>query len=356
MAMSNKLKIGSAATLLLGAMVLVGCGDKGGATTGGTGSATGGTTGGDNSAMSGSITIDGSSTVWPIVSIMGEDFGDNNKGVTVTVNKSGTGSGFQKFARGETDIATASRPIKDEEIESLKKANLEFIEIPIAYDGVSLIVSPQNNWVDKLTVDELNKAWAADSTVKMWSDIRPTFPKQKINFYGPTDNHGTYEYFTEAINKKKDAIRKDYQANQEYPAIVSAVAADQNGIAYVGYNYFAENQNKVKAVPVDAGSGAITPNGETISNGTYAPLSRPLFIYVSKKAYDSKPAVKAFVEYAIGTEGVGAVTEAKFVQLPQDALDAVKTHVTAGKTGTLFQSVKPGMSIAQVLTSAGATK
>ena len=337
------LNLGLIALGAVTASILSGCGDKapaGEAATGGAKATAG---------LTGSLSIDGSTTVFPIINQMGEDFGKANKDVKVTTNKSGTGSGMQKFGRGEIEIATASRPIAAKEIDALKKANIDFIEIPIAYDGVSVVVNPANTWLTSISADDLKKAWDQDSKVATWADIKAGLPADKINFYGPSSNHGTFEYFTEAINKKKGAIRKDVQSNQEYTAIVTSVAGDKNGIAYVGYNYYAENKDKIKIVPVDGGKGPVEPSEKTIADGTYAPLSRPLFLYVSKKAYDTKPEVKAFVEYALTDAGLAAVTDAKYVLLPKEAIDAVRKHVADGTIGSLFQGVKPGMTITEVL-------
>jgi phosphate transport system substrate-binding protein len=304
-----------------------------------------GAAGGDG--LTGKVTIDGSTTVYPVAQMMGDDFRDVNGDVKVDVGKAGTGSGFQKFLRGEVDIATASRPIKEEEDAALKAKGIEYVEVPIAYDGLSVIVNKDNTWVDHLTMDELKKAWAPGSTVKLWSDIRPSFPKEKITFYGPTDNHGTYEYFTEAVNGKKNEIREEYQPNQEYNAIVQSVRGDKGAIAYVGFNYFEENKADVKAVPIDAGSGAVAPSAESIGDGTYTPLSRPLFLYVSKKAL-ARPEVKAFLEFALG-DGLGAVTETKYVMLPKEAYEAIKKNLAAVKTGSMFKDFKPGMKMSEVL-------
>jgi phosphate transport system substrate-binding protein len=303
-------------------------------------------TGGD---VSGALTVDGSTTVYPIVSAMGEDYGTKNSGVKVTVNKSGTGSGFQKFERGEIDIASASRPIKADEDAALKAKGIDYVELPIAFDGVSVVVNPQNTWAKNVTLDQLKKAWGPGSTVKLWSDIDPSFPKEKINFYGPSDNHGTYEYFTEAVCGKKNTIRADYQPNQEYTAIIKSVSDDKDGIAYVGYNYFDQNKDKVRALTVNG----VGPAADTILDGSYTPLSRPLFIYVAKKALD-KPAVKGFIEYALSDEGLGAVTEAKYVQLPKDVYEVVRKRATDGTPGSVFKDAKPGMKIADVLSKESA--
>jgi len=335
------------------AVALYGCGsgETANGTTGTDAPATTGTTAPSTTGSaetggnaSGALVIDGSTTVYPIISAMGEDYGAKNADVKVTVNKSGTGSGFQKFERGEIDIATASRPIKADEDTALKAKGIDYVELPIAFDGVSIVVNPANTWAKNLTLDQLTKAWAPDSKVKLWSDIDPSFPKEKINFYGPSDNHGTYEYFTEAVCKKKMQIRKDYQPNQEYTAIIKSVSDDKDGIAYVGYNYYDQNKDKVNALTVNG----VGPTEATILDGTYSPLSRPLFIYVAKKALE-KPAVKGFVEFALSAEGLGAVTEAKYVQLPAEAYDVVRKRATDGTAGSVFMTAKPGMKITDVL-------
>lgn len=329
---------------------LAGCGSGDGSsasseTTGTTPSTTAGKPGtSGTTTAAGALTLDGSTTVFPIVSLMGEDYGTKNSNVKVTVNKSGTGSGFQKFERGEIDICAASRPIKDDEDQALKAKGIDYVELPIAFDGVSIVVNQQNTWASNVTIDQLKKAWAPGSTVKMWSDIDPSFPKEKINFYGPSDNHGTYEYFTEAVCGKKGAMRADYQPNQEYTAIIQSVAGDKDGIAYVGFNYYDQNKDKVKALTV----GGVGPTSQTILDGTYTPLSRPLFIYVAKKSLD-KPEIKGFVEYALSEEGLAAVTDAKYVQLPKEAYEQVRKRATDGVAGSVFKDAKPGMKIGEVL-------
>ena len=295
------------------------------------------------STMSGELTIDGSTTVFPIVSILGEDFGKANSGVKVTVNKSGTGSGFKKFMEGKLDIATASRPIKDDEAKSLADKNIEYVEIPVAYDGLTVIVNPENKWATDITPEELKKAWSKDSTITTWDQINAKFPKEKITFYGPTDNHGTYEYFTEAINGKKNEIRKEYQPNQEFTAIITAVAGDKSAMAFIAYNYYAESNGKVKALTV----AGINPEEKTIADGTYTPLSRPLFIYVNKASM-GRPEVKAFVDFALGENGKAAVTESKYVLLGDDVMTQIKEHVAAGTAGTMVKDFKPGMKLSEV--------
>lgn len=331
-----------AAIALSATLIAFGCGDKGGdgVTTG-----SGSTNSGSSTGITGDIKIDGSTTVYPISEMMAEDFKDGNSGTNATVGKVGTGSGMKKFIAGEIDIAGASRPIKEDEDAKLKEAGIEYFEIPIAYDGVSVVVNPQNNWVTDFKVAELQKAFAPDSTVTTWKDINPAWPADKINFYGPSENHGTYEYFTEEIVGKKNEIRKDYQANQEYTAVIQGIAGDKNGIGYVGFNYYDENKSTVKAATIDG----VAPTPETIEGGTYKPLSRPLFLYVSKKSYDEKPQVKAFVNYVLTDQGLEAVSEAKYVKLPADAIAAVRKRVEAGTVGSAFMAAPAGAKITDVL-------
>lgn len=308
-------------------------------------------TGGTGSKLSGTIKIDGSSTVFPIVDPMGEDFHDAHPGVTPVVNKSGTGSGFQKFIRGDIDIATASRPITSSEEDSLKKANIDFIEVPIAYDGVCIVVNPANTAVSSLTPAQLKLAWDEDSKVGSWADLNPAWPRQKINFYGPSDNHGTYEFFTETIDGKKADIRTDYQANQDYNVIIQNVAGDKDGIGYCGLNYYLENRDKVRAVAIDGGKGPVMPSEQSVDDGTYTPLSRPLFLYVNKAAY-ARPEVRAFVDYALGPGGASAIQEAKYVALPESVLAQVKKRLRSQSTGSIFEKAAPGESTADVLAAA----
>jgi phosphate transport system substrate-binding protein len=293
----------------------------------------------------GDVSIDGSTTVYPIVQAMAEDFKAAHPEYSPAVNKSGTGSGFQKFTRSEIDVAAASRPIDATEDAELKQKGIEYIEIPIAYDGVSVVVNPKNNWVSSLTLKELRNAWRSESAVKLWSDIRPSFPGQPITFHGPTDNHGTYEYFTEAVNGKKNDIRSDCQKDQEYNSIIQAVAGDVNSMAYVGFNYYDQNRDKVKIVSVDSGNGPVAPSAETIADGAYAPLSRPLFLYVNKRAYDRKVQVKAFVQFALSQAGETDVKESSYVVLPADLHEAILRHVQAETTGTLFAQAAPGTKL-----------
>lgn len=323
---------------------LVGCsggGNAGAETTGDTGGKVAG------GAEKGSVNIDGSTTVYPIAQAQGEDFGKSNVGIKVAVTKSGTGSGFKKFIAGEIDICTASRPIEDKEDAQCKEKGIEYVEVPIAYDGVSVIVNKDNAAVADLTLDELKKAWGPDSTVKTWADIRAGLPAEKITFYGPTDNHGTYEYFTEKACGKKNAIRKEYQPNQEYNAIIEAVKSDKNGFAYVGYSYYIENKDSVKVVKING----IEPSPDTIANGTYTPLGRTLFYYVNKKAL-ARPEVQKFLDFALSEEGLKRVTEVDYVSLPAEAYAIVRERLKAQKTGSIFMKPEAGKSTLDILKAA----
>ncbi|HEY0672246.1 MAG TPA: PstS family phosphate ABC transporter substrate-binding protein [Longimicrobiales bacterium] len=273
--------------------------------------------GGDKAAtgnLSGSISVDGSSTVYPITEAMAEEFGLEQEGaVRVTVGLSGTGGGFKRFCAGETDISNASRTIKDSEKELCAQNNVTFVEIPVAYDGLSVIVNPQNNFAQCLTVDELKKVWAPGSTVRRWSDVRQGFPNTEMKLYGPGTNSGTFDYFTEEVNGEAGASRADYTASEDDNVLVQGVEGDANSLGYFGFAYYKENAQRLKLVAVDGGSGCVTPSEETIKNGTYKPLSRPLYIYVSNAALQ-RPEVKAFVQFYI-THAPELVSQVGYVPL-----------------------------------------
>lgn len=258
----------------------------------------GGDRAGDSAGgLSGSISVDGSSTVYPITEAIAEEFGREQQGkVRVTVGLSGTGGGFKRFCVGETDISNASRTIKDSEKEACTQHQIAFVEIPVAFDGLSIVVNPKNTFAQCLTVDELKKIWEPGSKVRRWSDVRQGFPNQEMKLYGPGTSSGTFDYFTEAINGKTGASRADYTASEDDNVLVQGVEGDASSLGYFGYAYYKENSNRLKLLGVDDGSGCVTPAEATIKGGTYKPLSRPLFIYVSNKAMQ-RPEVKAFIEY-----------------------------------------------------------
>lgn len=331
--------------IALGALILVGCGSGGGnsTSTSGTGNASGG-----DANLGGKISIDGSSTVYPISQIIAETFMDANGGVNVTVSESGTGGGFKKFVAGEIDICGASRPIEPEEAEAAKAKGIEFIELPVAFDGLTVVVHPENTWAGSLTVDELKKIWEPDSKINNWKDVRAGFPDQALKLFGAGTASGTFEYFTEAIVKKKKSSRSDYQASENDNILVQGVAGDKGALGYFGYAYFIENKAKLKAVGIDNGTGPVEPTDTTIEDGTYQPLSRPLFIYVTTKSLE-RAEVKAFVNFFLSKDARGSIKETGYIALPDSAYEIAAQHVAENKTGTRFQGVEIGLKIEDVL-------
>lgn len=267
-----------------------------------------------DTSLTGTIAIDGSSTVFPITEAIAEEFNGTYPEVRIPIGVSGTGGGFKKFIAGETDISNASRPIKDEEAQAAAAAGIEYIEMTIAYDGLSLLVNPANDWVDSLTVEELKMMWAPDSTVKTWSDIRSEWPNEEIKFYAPGTDSGTFDYFTEEINGESGAIRPDFTASEDDNVLVQGIAGDKNAIGFFGYAYYEENQDKLKLVAIDNGSGPVTPDFDTIQDGSYSPLSRPIFIYINKAALE-KPEVVEFITF-YNTVGEEIIPEVGYVALP----------------------------------------
>lgn len=282
------------------------------------------------------IKIDGSSTVYPITEAVAEEFQKSQK-VKVTVGESGTGGGFKKFCRGETDISNASRPISQKEIDACKEAGIQYIELPIAFDALTVAVNAKNDWVKSLTVEELKKIWQPGSSVKNWKQVNSTFPDKALALYGPGTASGTFDYFTEAINGKSKASRTDYTPSEDDNVLVQGVTGNVGGMAYFGLAYYEENKDKLRAVPVapKAGSPAVLPSAATVMDGTYQPLSRPIFIYVNATAAAFKPEVKAFVNYYLENAPT-LVKEVKYVPLTTEDYTAVKDHFKAMKPGTGF--------------------
>ena len=248
--------------------------------------------------LEGSIKIDGSSTVYPITEAIAEEFRDVEPKVKVTIGVSGTGGGFKKFGRSEIAIANASRSIKDQEAKNCDENNIPYLELSVAYDGLAVLVNPENTWVDFLTVDELNMIWnpTAQNTIMYWDQVREGWPHEELHLFGPGTASGTYDYFSEAICGKKVGTRGDYTASEDDHILVQGIATDKNGLGFFGLAYYEENKEKLKLVGVDNGKGIIIPTMETVSNGTYAPLSRPIFIYVNDAAKKRKE-VKEFVSF-----------------------------------------------------------
>ncbi len=281
----------------------------------------------DETALTGEIKIDGSSTVYPITEAVAEEFRTSNPNVLVTIGSSGTGAGFKKFIRNEIAISDASRKIKDEEATSCKEANISYTEIMVAYDGLAIITNKDNTWLTNITVDELKKIWepAAQGVIKKWNQINPAWPNEEIHLYGPSTAHGTYDYFTEEINGKSGASRGDFTACADYNVLVQGVATDKFALGYVGLAYVEENVDKLKLIGVDGGKGAITPTAQTVADGTYAPLSRPLFIYINNQAL-KKAEVKAFVEFYI--DNAAALSkEVGYVAMPTEKYEEQKNKL-----------------------------
>ncbi len=287
--------------------------------------------------LSGEIRIDGSSTVAPITSLVAEEFGDKHPDVRIPVGISGTSGGFKQFVRGELDICDASRPISESEIAELKKQNIEWVEIQVAIDGLTVCVNPKNDWCKAMTVAQLKALWSPDSTIKKWNEIDPSWPDREIKLFGADTDSGTFEYFTEVIVGKKKSSRADYQQNTEDNVLVQGVAQDEAALGYFGYTYYVTNKDKVKALPIsntENAADAVAPELEDIRSGKYAPLSRPLFIYVSKKALEQAH-VAEFLKYFLSAEGQKLVAEAKAVQMSdaqlKAAVDALNAALPAAK-------------------------
>ena len=288
--------------------------------------------------LQGDIVIDGSSTVFPITSAAAEEFSAQNPDLRVSVGVSGTGGGFKKFCAGETAISNASRPIKESEIEICKQNGVEFIELPVAYDGLSVVVSPENDFVQCMTVEELNKMWApeAQGTITKWSQIRDGFPENDLVLLGAGTDSGTFDYFTEAINGEAQASRGDYLATEDDNVTITGVGGDKYAIGYLGYAYVIENEGKIKPLAIDSGNGCVDPSFETIGNGTYAPLSRPLYIYVAVKDA-GRPEIAAFVNYMLSSEFTPLIQtpQVGYVKLQDELYAAIAKRFADGVTGTL---------------------
>ncbi len=286
--------------------------------------------------VSGEIQIDGSSTVFPISEAMAEEFQIANPGTNVTVGNSGSGGGFKKFCAGETDISNASRPIKDEEAATCKAAGIEFIEVPIAYDGITLVTNKSNDFATCLTKDQLKTIWAPESEDKVtnWNQVDPSFPDKPLELFGPGTDSGTFDYLTEEINGESGASRGDYTASEDDNVIVNGVEGSDGSLGYFGYAYFEENQDQLKALEIENEAGkCVAPSSESIADGSYNPLSRPLFFYIKKESYDTKPQVKAFADYQVDPDNGKLIKEVGYITLPDDVLAESKARIDGEKLG-----------------------
>jgi phosphate transport system substrate-binding protein len=316
--------------------------------------------GGSSSSSSGGgttlVTLDGSSTVFPISEAVAEEFQRATPGTRVTVGISGTGGGFQKFCRAETDISDASRPITASEIAACEKAGVEYVELPVAYDGIAIVVNPKATWATDITAAELKTLWAPEAQAKVtkWNQVRTTWPDREIHLFGAGVDSGTYDYFTEAITGKAKASRGDFTSSEDDNVLVQGVSSDELALGFIPFAYFEDNADKLKLVPVDDGkadngAGAIMPSPDTIRTGTYQPLSRPVFIYVSRKAAE-RPEVQKFVDFYLAQADT-LVPEVNYVGLGADAYMLVAERFAARTTGSLFVGADNtvGVTIEQLL-------
>ena len=315
---------GSAAFVLAGALALSACGgqeaESGSGATGADGAA----------ALSGAISSDGSSTVGPLTESAAELFMGENGGVQITVGTSGTGGGFKKFCEGQTQLSNASRPIKDEEKAACAANGIDFQELVVANDAMTVVVNKENTFAKCLTVQELNTMWAPEATGKVttWNQINPAFPAENLKLYGPGTDSGTFDYFTDEINGEEGASRTDYEPSEDDNIIVQGVSGDKNALGYFGFTFFEENADKLNAVEIDNGEGCVAPSSETARDGSYAPLSRPLFIYVDKKAFAENAALKSFVNFFI--ENDTAIAEAaQYIPLSDEQKKTAQDELAA---------------------------
>jgi len=303
------------------------------------------------------VTVDGSSTVYPITEAVAEDFQKSKKNkVQVTVGISGTGGGFKKFCRGETDISDASRPILEKEMKLCAENGIKYIELPVAFDAMTVVINPKNTWAEKITVAELKKMWepGAQGKITRWNQVNPAWPDAPLNLFGPGADSGTFDYFTEAIVGKAKSSRGDFTASEDDNVLVQGVSRDENALGYFGYAYYAENTSKMKAVAIieKDGKPAVLPSVETVMKGTYQPLARPLFIYVSNKAVE-KAEVREFIEYYI-KNAAALSKEVGYVPLGAADYSLASKNFSSRKLGTGFGGIpEVGVEMKDLLTREG---
>lgn len=301
------------------------------------------------------IKIDGSSTVFPIAEAVAEEFQISKRGkVRVTVGIAGTGGGFKRFCRGETDISNASRPILKEEMEACRAAGVKFMELPVAYDALTVVVNPQNTWVKSLSPADLKKMWepGAQARVTKWNQVRTDWPAQSLMLFGPGADSGTFDYFTEAVNGKAKASRGDYTASEDDNVLVQGVENNKNALGYFGFAYYTAHKDRLKAVPIDGGKGPVSPSIESVINGSYQPLSRPLFIYVRDTAAQ-RAEVREFIQFFL-TDGANLVKEVGYVPLPAESYRVAMEHFNNKKMGSVFGGVpEVGITIEKLLAREG---
>jgi phosphate transport system substrate-binding protein len=297
-------------------------------------SACGGASGGESGGLTGTVAVEGSSTVQPITQVASELFGQEEPNVKFEIGGAGTSDGFEAFCDGKTQISDASRPIETEELSACKKNNVQFIEIPVAYDGISIVVNKQNDWATDITSQELKTMWepAAQDKITKWSQVRSSWPDRELSLFGPGTESGTFDFFTDKINGEEDASRSDYQASEDDNVLVQGVAGDENALGYFGYSYYETNKDKLNALALDD----VKPTAETIKSGEY-PLSRPLFIYVNTQDLKKNKALEEFVAYYVSSQHLDKIVEeAKYVTLPSDLQETARTQFQDRVTGSAF--------------------
>jgi phosphate transport system substrate-binding protein len=286
----------------------------------------------EEEALSGRLTADGSSTVAPLMSLAAERFRKVEPKVKITVGTSGTGGGFERFCRGETDLSNASRPIKDEEEALCAKKGVEHFPLQVANDGISVVVNKENTWADCLTVEQLKKLWEPGSKVDSWRDIDPKFPDVDLELFGAGTDSGTFDYFTESIVGEEGASRSDYTPSEDDNVTVRGVSGEEGALGYFGLSYYLENRERLKALAIDGGEGCVEPSVETVQSGEYKPLSRPLFTYVNEDSLAERPALEPFLTFVLDNE-VRLARGAKFVPMTQEQIDQARTALESGGVG-----------------------
>jgi phosphate transport system substrate-binding protein len=301
------------------------------------------------------IRADGSSTVFPISEAVAEEFGIQKRGkVNVIVGISGTGGGFKKFCRGETDISNGSRPILKAEMEACAAKGIKYIEVPVAFDALTVVINPKNTWAKTMTVAELKKIWepSAQGKITKWNQVRASWPNEPIVLFGAGADSGTFDYFTEAVVGKAKSSRGDFTASEDDNVLVQGVESNKNSLGYFGFAYYLPHKDKLGAVSVDGGKGPVAPSAQAVIDGTYNPLSRPLFVYVTESAA-KRPEVKEFIEFML-TKGPALISEVGYVPLPKAAYDKALANFRAGKLGTVFGGVpEVGVTIENLVSREG---
>lgn len=286
------------------------------------------------------VKIDGSSTVFPISERMASEFKLVNPDATISLKVSGSGGGFEKFCAGETDISNASRPIKQKEIDVCTEAGIDFIELPVAFDGITVVRNSDNSWAQCLSIEQLNAIWApeAEGRVLSWNQVDPSFPDEPLKLYGPGHESGTFDYFTEAVNGEEGAERGDYLASEDDTVIVKGVQAESGALAYFGYAYYEANANTLKSVAIENADGTcITPSRSVIAGGDYNPLSRPLFIYVKVDSYQNNPSVAAFADFMVSAENKDLIADTGYIPMPTDIQDRAVARLAEATTGSIYE-------------------